>query len=98
MYVHDYSGKQVCLTTKPNKLAEQENHATEAQDMPQNNKQWWNETHMLPSELSKLMIPRTCFSAHSKSKNKGKWHYTETWDDSPILVYSTTFLLIRRVS
>ena len=49
MYVHDYSGKQVCLTTKPNKLAEQENHATEAQDMPQNNKQWWNETHMLPS-------------------------------------------------
>ena len=39
MYVHDYSGKQVCLTTKPNKLAEQENHATEAQDMAQNNKQ-----------------------------------------------------------
>ena len=27
---------------------------------------------MLPSEVSKLMIPRTCFSVHTKKKNTGK--------------------------
>ena len=27
---------------------------------PQTIKQWWHETHILPSELRKLIIPRTC--------------------------------------
>ena len=31
-------GKQVYLTTKPSSLAWQQSHATEAQDVPQNNK------------------------------------------------------------
>ena len=45
-------------------------------------KQWWNETHVLPSEVSKLTIPRTCFSACTQNKNMRKiWNYTETWDD-----------------
>lgn len=32
---------------------------------PQTEKQWWNETHILPSEVSKLVTPRTCFSEHT---------------------------------
>lgn len=42
------------------------------EDMPQTIKQWWHETYVLPSEVNKLMIPRTCFSAHTKNKNTGK--------------------------
>ena len=32
-------------------------------------KQWWDETHILPRELSKLMIARTGSSARTKNKN-----------------------------
>ena len=47
-------------------------------------KQWWNETHILPSKGSKLMIPRTCSSAYTKNENiRRRWHYIETWDDLP---------------
>ena len=35
---------------------------------PQTIKQWWLETHILPRELSKLMIPRTC-SLHRFKKS-----------------------------
>ena len=45
-------------------------------------KQRWNKTHILPSEVSKLTIPRTCFSACTENKNIRKiWNYTEIWDD-----------------
>ena len=44
-------------------------------------KQRWNETHILPSEVSKLTIPRKCFSACTQNKNIRKiWNYTEIWD------------------
>ena len=39
---------------------------------PQTIKQWWTETHILPSEVGKLMIPSACFSVHTKNKNIGK--------------------------
>ena len=32
---------------------------------PQSIKQWWCETHILPSEFSELMTPRTC-SVHTQ--------------------------------
>ena len=36
---------------------------------------------MLPSEVNKLTIPRTCFSACTQNKNIRKiWNYTEIWD------------------
>ena len=35
---------------------------------PQAMKQWWNETHILPSELNKLVIPRI-HSLHTNNKN-----------------------------
>lgn len=36
---------------------------------PQIIKQWWCETHTLPSELSKLMVPRT-YSLHTLKNSK----------------------------
>ena len=36
---------------------------------PKTIKQWWQETHILPREVHKLMIPRTRFSAHTRNKN-----------------------------
>ena len=44
-------------------------------------------------EISKLIIPRTCFSAHTKNKNIGeRWHYAETWGDLPYFsVYCSLF-------
>ena len=51
---------------------------------PKTIKQWWHETPILPSEVSKLMIPRTLSSAHTKNKNiRERWRYTEIWDDLP---------------
>ena len=51
-----YSTEQVCLTTKPCNRSMR--HA------PQILQQWRCETHTLPSELSKLMVPRT-YSLHT---------------------------------
>ena len=64
--------KQVCLAMK---------HVVEAWDKPQNNESW-HEIHILPSELSNLILSRTHFSACTKDKNlRKRWHYTKTWDD-----------------
>ena len=83
----NHKTKQSCLATKPCNRSMK--HA------PKPIKQQWNKTHILPSDLSKLMIPRTCSSRRNKNKNIRKgWHYTETWDDLPFLTYVTTFLLI----
>ena len=61
---------------------------------PKTIKQWWNETHILPSELSKWMSPRTHSSACTENKNirkkyKRKQKYKEIniikwwWWDMP---------------
>ena len=45
---------------------------------PKTIKQWWHETYILPSELSKLMTPKTCslsprtFSLHSAPPKNNK--------------------------
>ena len=37
---------------------------------PQAMKQWWNETYILPSELSKIMTPRICSIKSNKIHKK----------------------------
>lgn len=62
-------------------------------------KQWWNEAHILPSGLGKLMIPRTGSSACTKDKTQGKGDVIlKTEMIYHILVYVTAFLLISTVS
>ena len=62
---------------------------------PQTIKQWWDETHILPSEVTNLMIPRICFSAHTKNKNIGKGDLILKLEMIyRIIIYVTTFLLI----
>ena len=57
-------------------------------DIPPNNKTTVHKTHISPSELNELMIPRSHFSAHTRNKNmRKKWHYIETSDNLPFLAY-----------
>ena len=58
--MNGYSREQFCLTISPNRLAYQQNHATDAQDMPPDNKTTETRDTHPASELSKLGIPRTC--------------------------------------
>ena len=68
--------------------------------MPQTIKQWWSETHILPSEVSKLVIPRTCSSVRTEKKKKkkkktGKGDIILKAEMIPhILAYVTDFLFI----
>ena len=81
------------MITQENRFAQPQNQAgllsnrsmqQKHETCPQTIKQWWHETHILPNELSQLMIPRTCSSAHTKNKNIRKgWHYIKTWNDLP---------------
>ena len=51
--------------TKQASLAQ--NHAVEAEDIPQTVKQWWHVTYILLSELSKLVL--CLFCTHIKTNN-----------------------------
>ena len=39
---------------------------------PQTIRQWWNETHTLPSDVSKLTTPKHALYTHKKNNNLGK--------------------------
>ena len=58
-------------------------------------KQWWGKTHILPSEVSKVVIPSTCSSAHTKNKTIGKGDVLLQPEMIYLVsVYVTTFLPI----
>ena len=61
------SRKQVCLTTYQAGLLGNKPMKQKHGRYPKTEKQWRHETHILPSELSKLMIPTTC-SLHTKER------------------------------
>ena len=51
--------------------------------MPPNNKATWHETHILPSGLSKLAIPRTCSLHTQKAVNCEPSLTMQEQDNSP---------------
>ena len=60
---------------------------------PQTIQRWWNEAHILPSEVSQFVNPITRFSVHTENKTIGKGALIQKPEMiHHILVYFSSFL------